>query len=542
MTDTFDRSRNLHRLAAEHFDVLVVGGGITGVAVAHDAALRGLRVALVEKADFASGTSSYTSKMVHGGLRYLEQRNVGLVRHSLLERQRLYRNAPHLVRRLPFLFPLYDRGGVISPRLARAFGLLLWVYDGLGSWRIGRLHRRLTRAEVLVQCPTLTPAGLRGGFRYYDTRVDDARLTLTMAQTAATHGAVLVNYAVLEEVSRDGSGPVTGAVVSVDGHRVEVRARVVVNAGGVWADDLDAIAAPGTPARMRAAKGVHVVVPWERVRNEDAVLFPIQTTDGAKGGTGFVVRWGDRAYLGTTDTPYDGDLDTPLCTAREARLLLDSLNATTGCELGIVDVVGSFAGLRPLLDTGTGQTAEIRRSHEVTSPVDGLFTISGGKLTVARHMAEQTVDAAQSYLGRSGRCRTRRARLLGGAGFDAESVDATGGRAAHLGGRYGTLAHRVQDLVDRDPSLGRPLVEGLPYLRAEALYAIRFEMARTVDDVLSRRTRAHILARDASLGAVDDVAAMLEQETDQTADQVRESVQAYRSAVGREVAALAGSD
>ncbi|MFD5248333.1 FAD-dependent oxidoreductase [Amycolatopsis sp. NPDC058340] len=531
-----DRRSALTGLDTGEFDLLVIGGGITGAYCALDAAARGLSVALVERDDFASGTSSKSSKMVHGGLRYIEQGNLDLVRHSLLERQRFRRNAPHLVQRLPFLFPILAKDGVFDARIARAFESLLWTYDLAGGWRIGKLHQRLTVDEVLAHAPTLRADHLRGGLMYYDSRADDARLTLAIVRTAARLGAVVANGAEVTGLRTTG-GRVTGATVEAGGERIDVRARVVVNATGVWADDVDGMASPGHRPQVRPAKGVHIVLPWSKIRNDCTVTVPIP----GRARRATCTRWGDVVVVGTTDTDYDGPTDDVHCTRDEMEFLLEGATIAFDTKLGPEDVLGSYAGLRPLVGGSEGTTLDMRRDHHITV-ASGMVTVTGGKLTTSRHMGELVVDEALGLLGRKARCRTKNLPLLGGAGYDAEATAATGGIAAHLGGRYGTEARFVSALVDEDPTLGEPLVPGQPHLKAEVVFAARSEMARSVDDVLSRRTRLRLFARDASAEAAPLVGELLGAELGLPPETVASQVRDYRADVAREKSILLGDN
>ena len=304
----FDRDDALRRLADDPFDVLVVGGGITGVGVALDAASRGLRTALVERHDFASGTSSKSSKLAHGGLRYLQQGEIRLVYQALHERQRLRHNAPHLVKLLPFLLPvLTGRGSVIPKKLSRALGMSMWMYDLTGGARIGKLHERISAEETLAHMPTLPADKLAASYLYYDATVDDARLTLTVARTAAIDfGAVAINGVSLVGIDKDAQGQIVSARVSADGREIAVRCRAVVNATGVWSDAVRTIDEGTDPDSIRPAKGIHVTVPWSKVRNDVAVVVPVPKDKRAV----FVVPWGDLTYIGTTDTDYDGPSTT----------------------------------------------------------------------------------------------------------------------------------------------------------------------------------------------------------------------------------------
>src|SRR5581483_5920378 len=341
----FDRADALRRLGEEQFDVLVVGGGITGVGCALDAATRGLKTALVERDDFASGTSSKSSKLVHGGIRYLQQKEFTLVYEGLAERQLALRNAPHLVRILPFLIPILSRDGLIDRRVARALGAAMWMYDLTGGFRIHKLHRRIDAAEAVEHMPTLRRNNVAAAYLYYDARADDARLTLCIARTAAAHGAAVANYAAVSGLLKGDDGTVRGARVTADGVEIEVSARVIVNAAGVWADDVRALDEGTHPESIRPAKGVHITVPWERVRNDIAAIVPVPKDRRSV----FVVPWGDLTYIGTTDTDYGGPLDDPVCTPDDVQYLLGAMNASLAEPLTERDVVGTWAGLRPLL-------------------------------------------------------------------------------------------------------------------------------------------------------------------------------------------------
>lgn len=531
------RAEQLDRLASETFDIAIVGGGVTGAYAALDASLRGYRVALVEKSDFASGTSSKSSKMVHGGLRYIEQGNLGLVRHSLLERQRLRRNARHLVQRLPFLFPVMEQDGVFDKRLAKAFESLLWTYDLAGGWREGILHQKLSKAEVLSHCPTFNETHLTGGFMYFDARVDDARLTLNLARTAAFHGAAVINHAQAMEVTRNEQGRVDGLIVHADARELRVKARAVIMATGVWLRDWSGRKKGDDPAlQIRPAKGVHVAIPWLKIRNDCTVTIPVP----GRSRRATITRWGNVSYLGTTDEDYRGDLDDVCCTRKELDFLLEGACSALKTDLCAEDVVGSIAGCRPLVGPPGGKTLEMKRNHEIHVAPDGLVTIVGGKLTTSRHMAEQTIDAAQKVIGKRARCSTKSAYLLGAAGYDAQAIVASGGLSAHFGERYGTEARFVTDLAQADPRLLRPIVDGLPYTEAEVLYAARHELACTVDDVLSRRMRARLMARDASARAAARVGDILQAELGLPPSAVASQVRDYVAAVEHDKSILMG--
>jgi glycerol-3-phosphate dehydrogenase len=522
---SFSRAANLEQLRGGTFDVLVVGGGITGAGVALDAASRGLTTALVEKADFASGTSSKSSKLVHGGIRYLQQREFRLVYENLAERQRLLENAPHLVSPLPFLIPLFGQSGVVSKTVARSYSTALWLYDLTGGFRIGKRHRKVTRREALAHFPLLETDRLVAGFLYYDARVDDARLTLTLLRTAVDgFGAAAANYAPVVGFVRDDAGAVIGALVrdleDPGAAPFEVRARAVVNATGVWTDEVRALGEKGATASLRPAKGVHVTIPASRFPADIAAVIPVRKDRRSI----FVVPWPevDLVYLGTTDTDYQGDLDQPRCNEEDVDYLLGAANAVSNARLTRADVTGVWAGLRPLLSPEGGhrmskRTADLSRRHKVWRDGDGVVTVTGGKLTTYRKMAEDTVDLVVKSLGEPRRrCITKNLALEGSPGLDPTTKGPDNKRRAtaseqrsHLGGRFGTRAPVVLALADDRPELLEPIVTGLPYIGAEVLYAVRDEMALHVGDVLARRTRAAIQDARASANTASRVAQLM---------------------------------
>jgi glycerol-3-phosphate dehydrogenase len=533
---SFDRAEALRALAEETFDVVVVGGGITGAGVALDAATRGLSTALVERGDFASGTSSKSSKLVHGGLRYLQQREVRLVYEALAERQVLRRTAPHLVRVLPFLLPVFTKDGLLPRSLARALGSAMWMYDLTGGARIGKLHKRVSIDDALTYMPTLPRDRLAASYVYYDAQADDARLTLAVARTAADHGAVVANYVRVTGFERDGGGRTNAVLADAGGDEVRIRTRSVVNATGVWADEVRALDDGSATPTLRPAKGVHLTVPWAKVRNEIAVVVPVAKDRRSI----FVVPWGEFTYVGTTDTDYDGPLDDPQCTPDDVAYLLGALNRAMTVPVRESDVLGTWAGLRPLVRAASSErTADLSRKHAVHRSPSGVVTVTGGKLTTYRRMARDTADVVTEIVGRGGRSRTKRLALHGADGWDDPDLPRP------LAERYGADASTVVELGRADPALAEPIVPGLPYVRAEVVHAARHEMARTVDDVLSRRTRARLLARDASADAAAEVAALLapelgwdDTERDRQVAEYRASVAAERRAGGLPETAL----
>lgn len=548
MTEAFDRRSAMDRLGADSFDVLVIGGGITGCGAALDAAARGLRTALVEAHDFASGTSSKSSKMVHGGLRYLQQHDYRLVYEALHERQRLLVNAPHLVHPLPFLVPLFGKDGVVSQSVAKAYSVALWTYDLTGGIRIGRRHRRLDAAEALRHFPVMRTDQLVASFLYWDAQADDARLTLAIARTAARHGAVVANYAPVAELVEE-RGRVAGAVLT-DGTRI--KAGVVINAGGVWSErvaTLDGHAA-GSPISIRPAKGIHLAVPASKLPCDYASVLAVP---GDKRSV-FVVPWAaDEAtspdgphrytYMGTTDTDYAGPLDDPQCEPADIEYVLRAVNHWTSAGLTPDDVTGSWAGLRPLIgDAHSKRTADLSRRHSVMTSPNGLVTVTGGKLTTYRLMAADTVDAAVRVLSDSNssdsssrrvRSGTARLSLIGAPERSQPGDPQHGERGAvpvHISGRYGTEAEEIARLCDEQPDLASPISESLPYLKAEVVFAARHEMAVTLDDVLSRRTRARILDRAAAAAAAPAVSKLLARELGWDVEEISRQVAAFEAA------------
>jgi len=482
------RSANLARMAQDRLDVLVIGGGITGAGIALDAAARGFSVALIEKDDFASGTSGRSSRLVHGGLRYLEQREFGLVRESLRERGRLFRLAPHLIRPVPMYMLAGDR------QSRARYGAGLTLYDLLAAGRNMGVHRSVTAEQVRQAIPGL--AVRSGGYRCFEGQTDDARLTVEVARAAQACGAVLANHVGAEALL--GGARVAGAVAAdtMTGERFEIRARVTVNATGVWADQVLGLAETGASARgrLQPSKGVHLVFAPGAVWTRAALAVPSAAGDGRYV---FLVPWEDRVYAGTTDTPYSGDLDHPAVEDADRDYLL----ATVARDFPGVnerDVVASWAGLRPLLSQGDARTSDLSRRHVVFEDPPALFTITGGKLTTYRAMAEDLVNRIAGPLGSRGRCATNSIALglhgpvgpaLDLAAAEAARLSLPPGTGARLVQRYGDDWREAIRLIGQDPSLGEPAVDGLPVLNVELGLARSRELAITTEDVFVRRTR-----------------------------------------------------
>jgi glycerol-3-phosphate dehydrogenase len=547
LTHRFDRTDALARLADETFDVLVVGGGITGAGVLLDAASRGLRTALVERGDFASGTSSKSSKLVHGGLRYLQQGDIALVYEALAERQRLLRNAPHLVNELPFVIPIYSKDGLVDARIERAFDAVMWGYDLTGGLRIGKRHRRINAEEVMERIPSLPREKIHSGYIYYDCEADDARLVLAVIRTAVLdHAAAAANRVSVVALKHDQGGPISGAVLrTAEGHELEVKTRAVVNATGVWADDIVSMAGPDQDVTLRPAKGIHLSLPSDRFNSRNAAVLPIP----GDGRSIFLIPWNGVTYTGTTDTDYRGSLSEPRCTTEDVDYLLDGVRSATTANVSRADVVGVWAGLRPLVSEGAADsTADLSRRHSITTSDSGLVTVVGGKLTTYRRMAEDTIDVVLKHFGADfdrwvwRRCRTRRLPLRGSAsdagilpGIEPELAD-------HLRGRYGSEAGVLAAMIENRPELADPLIPGLEYVKAEVIYSARFEMVNTLSDVLSRRTRARLKAAQDSADAAGPIAELLGDELGWTADRKAAEVAEYRLQVERDLECLAPAE
>lgn len=538
---TFRRHDHIREISSSTFDVVVIGAGMTGAGVALDAASRGLRVALIDGGDIASGTSSKSSKMAHGGLRYLQQKEFRLVYENLHERQRMLQNVPYLVQPLPFLIPLFGSNGVASKTIARGYATALRIYDISGGWRIGHRYRRINRDEALAHLPTLRTDRLVAGFLYYDARGDDARLALTLAKTAAlTYGARVATYVRAINVAEI-NGRVSGVVCRDEISKSEftIPTRAVVNATGVWADSIFSLTEHRASHRITPAKGVHVSVPQSRLPADVAAVFNVPNDRRSI----FVVPFEDApfTYVGTTDTAYNGSLDDPTCGPDDVAYLLATVNASTSSELTTSDVTGVWAGLRPLLAPEKGRkikerTADLSRRHQVTDSGDGVVHVTGGKWTTYRKMAQDAVDALKPYFANLGRVRTKSLRLYGVGPWRPQ-----GELEEHLYHRFGEDALKVLALLKADPSLAEPAIDGLPYVGAEFIFSAREEMTTSLADLLTRRTRAHLTDARATLDAAPAIARLVAAELEWSDDEVKHQIDEYRSLVEYEFSA-AGLD
>ncbi|MEV1008055.1 glycerol-3-phosphate dehydrogenase/oxidase [Streptomyces sp. NPDC049881] len=533
------RAAALARMAEGELDVLVVGGGVVGAGTALDAVTRGLSTGLVEARDWASGTSSRSSKLIHGGLRYLEMLDFGLVREALKERGLLLsRIAPHLVRPVPFLYPLRHRGW---ERLYAGSGVALYDAMSLSSGHGRGLppHRHLSRGRALRVAPALKKDALVGALQYYDAQVDDARYVATLVRTAAGYGAHVANRARVTEFLREGERVVGVRVTDteLDG-TYEIRARQVVNATGVWTDDTQGMIAERGQFHVRASKGIHLVVPKDRIHSSTGLILRTEKS------VLFVIPWGRHWIVGTTDTAWDLDKAHPAASSADIDYLLEHVNSVLAVPLTRDDVEGVYAGLRPLLAGESDATSKLSREHTVAHPVPGLVVVAGGKYTTYRVMAKDAVDAAVHGLDRRvAACCTDEVRLAGAEGYHAlwnarARIAARAGlheaRVEHLLHRYGSMAEEVLELVAADPALGEPLPAADDYLKAEVVYACSHEGARHVEDVLTRRTRISIETFDRGTRSARTVAELMAGVLGWTPQQVEREVENYEKRVEAE--------
>lgn len=518
-------------------DVLVIGMGATGAGIALDAASRGMSVVVVDKGDVASGTSSKSSKLIHGGLRYLENLELGLVYESVVERQILQRLAPHLVRPMDFVYP------VLSDTAKSALiGIGLTTYDVFAGLRNVKRHKRISSDEAIALVPPLAGSDLTRAYVYGDCATDDARLVLAVVQAARAFGATALTYTEVVELIEDESGASGGTMRdSLTGASYDVRARHVVNATGVWVDEVRRLEDPARPASLQPSKGVHLVLNHASLPLESASVF-LPSRQGDERSM-FVIPWGRQTILGTTDTSYNGALDSPSVEQDDIDYCLSAANAVFGLALQQSEVVGGWAGLRPLLRAeGTGNPSDMSRRHSVTEGPSGLVTVTGGKLTTFRKMAKDVVDRLVARDSRQARCRTGDIQLgssrsyvqqladLSASGLDSELTEL-------LVRQYGAAAPNVVALAATD-GLSGPLSPAAAHIAAEVVYAARHEGAATLDDVLSRRTRVSLRAADAAIPTAPHAASLLARELGRDDEWAAEQVTAYAASVRAERGAL----
>jgi glycerol-3-phosphate dehydrogenase len=543
------RSERLSELATG-FDLVVIGGGITGAGAARDAARRGLRVCLVDQDDLASGTSSRSSKLVHGGLRYLEQLEFSLVFEAVTERRVLMEIAPHLVHPLGFVFPVYksSRRGVFTVNLG------MWVYDSLSLFRSPRIHRNLSKKQVQKEEPMLLQRDLKGAPLYYDCSTDDARLTLETALDAQESGAVILNHMRVTSLIRDPDGRTSGVAVcdQLTGDVHEIKTHAVINATGPWSDRTRSLRGTEAPDRLRPTKGIHVVVDAERLRVHHAVVC-FHPVDGR---VLFAIPWGERTYIGTTDTDFSGDPAEVRADRADIRYLLDAANHYfPDAKLVDDDVISTWAGVRPLIaEESDGNESSVSREHEIRIDADGLITIAGGKLTTYRRMSAEVVDKAVGLLMLMGRspdrlepARTDSSPLPGGVGWPedddpapvvARTLEAGSGRISEktamcLVQTYGTRALDVATMAAKDTSMASPLVEGRPEIMAQVRFAVQSELAERLSDVMIRRTQLFYRCESQGLRAAEAISREMTELLEWSEDRRLEEVALYRAEVER---------
>lgn len=538
------RSAALASLTSQEFDVLVIGGGINGVGIALDAASRGLTVALVESSDFASGTSSKSSKLIHGGLRYLEQYDFKLVREALHERELMVSTlSPHLVKPVSFLYPLHEK---LKERTYVGAGMTL--YDALrGFKRALPWHKHLSQKKISEIAPSLRLDVVTGGYQYFDAQVDDARHTMSIARTAAKYGAVITTRTTCRELIMNGK-KVIGAHITDNetGESIKVHAKSTIMAAGVWTDPLYEKFGikPGYAVRM--SKGAHIVVPGNAIKAETGVIIKTDVS------VLFIIPWGDKWIVGTTDTDYDESREEPLATSEDVSYIINQANRVLEPKLRREQVIGVFAGLRPLVSTDPDSpTTKLSREHVVDSPTPGFVSIAGGKYTTYRVMAEDAVNEAINHLRRIvPDSVTETLAIVGAEGYAvlmnqisrlAAQYSLSEETIEHLLNRYGSMLDEVLEPTSSNPELRERLIPNLPYLKAEILYAATHEGARSIDDVLSRRTRISFEASDQGISILEEVASLITPVLGWSASEKKSSIKEYKDLIERQDELLASA-
>lgn len=539
--DSDQRDAALSSLAKEQFDILIIGGGVTGVGAALDAASRGLKVALVEASDLASGTSSRSSKLIHGGLRYLEQYDFKLVREALHERELMVSSlAPHLVKPLAFLYPLHEK---VRERTYVGAGLAL--YDALrGFKRALPGHKHISQKKIAEIAPSLRPDIVTGAVKYFDAQVDDARHTMMIARTAARHGAVIATGVKVESLIKDGKR-VTGvkARETETGKLITIKATATVMCAGIWSDQLHESFGIKAGYNVTMSKGVHIVLPKSAINSAEGIILktPVSVL--------FLIPWNNQWLVGTTDTPYTEDRSKPLADRSDVAYIINEANKVLKPKLKIEDVIGVYAGLRPLVSNKKdSETTKLSREHTVDRSAPGFVSIAGGKYTTYRVMGKDVIDLAAVELRRLvPDSVTNKVPIVGADGYFAlaqqlDRIAEESGLSAesvlHLLNRYGSLISEVLEIIEVDPKLAKPLTKDLPYLKAEIYYAASHEGARSVDDVISRRTRLAFEAPNSAMDLANDVATIIAPVLGWTPKQKKDSVNAYCELAEREIESL----
>jgi glycerol-3-phosphate dehydrogenase len=506
------RIKALKSLAADDFDILIIGGGVTGVGAALDAASRGLKVALVESQDYASGTSSRSSKLIHGGLRYLEQYDFKLVREALHERELMVSSlAPHLVKPVGFLYPLHEKY-----RERTYVGAGLALYDVLrGFQRALPWHKHLSEKKIAEIAPSLRSDLINGAIKYFDAQVDDARHTLAIARTAVRHGAVIASRVQCEELVRDGKRVVGAKVRDLQsGKKISISAKVTVMCAGVWSDELHEKFGIKPGYKVAMSKGAHIVLPKSAIQSGAGIILKTSVS------VLFIIPWGDKWIVGTTDTPYKADRNNPVATKEDVEYIIDQANRVLHPKINAAEIIGVYAGLRPLVANSAGSTTtKLSREHTVDRPVPGFVSIAGGKYTTFRIMGKDVIDLAVNDLRRIvPESVTDKLPAIGADGYFAlvqqsAQLAAMSGLSEevviHLLNRYGSLISEIFEIIESDKKLAQPISDDLAYIKAEVIYAVTYEGAQSVDDVLSRRTRIAFEASDGGESIATAVATLI---------------------------------
>jgi len=539
--DPKQRGEALKSLATDTFDVLVIGGGVTGVGAALDAASRGLKVALVEASDLASGTSSRSSKLIHGGLRYLEQYDFKLVREALHERELMVSSlAPHLVKPLAFLYPLHEK---VRERTYVGAGLAL--YDALrGFQRALPGHKHISQKKIAEIAPSLRPDIVTGAVKYFDAQVDDARHTMMIARTAARHGAVIATGVKVESLVKEGKRVLGVKARDVEsGKLITIKATATVMCAGIWSDELHESFGLKAGYNVTMSKGVHIVLPKNAIKSKEGIILKTAVS------VLFLIPWADKWIVGTTDTPYTGDRRNPLAERADVEYIINEANKVLKPKLNIEDVIGVYAGLRPLVaNKKDSETTKLSREHTVDRSAPGFVSIAGGKYTTYRVMGKDVIDLAGVELRRIvADSVTEKLPIVGADGYvaltqQAERISEESGLSAasviHLLNRYGSLISELLEIIKNDPKLAKPLTKDLPYLKAEIYYAASHEGARSVDDVISRRTRLAFEAPNSAMDLATDVASIIAPVLGWTPKQKKDSINAYIDIAEREIEAI----
>lgn len=539
--DPDQRDEALKSLATNTFDVLVIGGGVTGAGAALDAAARGLKVALVDASDLASGTSSRSSKLIHGGLRYLEQYDFKLVREALHERELMVSSlAPHLVKPLAFLYPLHEK---VRERTYVGAGLAL--YDALrGFQRALPGHKHISQKKIAEIAPSLRSDIVTGAIKYFDAQVDDARHTMMIARTAARHGAVIATNIRVESLVKEGKRVLgVKARDTETGKLITIKATATVMCAGIWSDELHDSFGLKAGYNVTMSKGVHIVLPKNAIKSREGIILKTAVS------VLFLIPWADKWIVGTTDTPYTGDRREPLAERADVEYIINEANKVLKPKLKIEDVIGVYAGLRPLVaNKKDSATTKLSREHTVDRSAPGFVSIAGGKYTTYRVMGKDVIDLAGVELRRIiPESVTEKLPIVGADGYfalvqQAERIAEESGLSTetitHLLNRYGSLISEVLEIIEDDPKLAKPLTKDLPYLKAEIYYAASHEGARSVDDVISRRTRLAFEAPNSAMDLASDVATIIASVLGWTPKQKKDSINAYLDLAEREIESI----